>query len=60
MRQQRSSFQTKEQDNNIKTPLNDEEIGNLPEKEFRLMIVKMIQDFGKKNGDTDQELKRNV
>ena len=23
------------------------EIGNLPEKEFRIMIVKMIQDFGK-------------
>ena len=24
------------------------EIGNLPEKEFRIMIVKMIQDFGKR------------
>ena len=23
------------------------EIGNLPEKEFRIMIVKMIQDLGK-------------
>ena len=26
--------------------INEEEIGNLPEKEFRGMIVKMIQDFG--------------
>ena len=24
------------------------EIGNLPEKEFRVMIVKMIQDLGKR------------
>ena len=29
------------------------EIGNLPAKEFRIMIVKMIQDLGKKNGGKD-------
>ena len=36
----------KEQD---KTPekLYEVEIGNLPGKEFRIMIVKMIQDIGK-------------
>ena len=27
--------------------LKEVEIGNLPEKEFRIMIVKMIQDLGK-------------
>ena len=27
---------------------NEVEIGNLPEKEFRIMIVKMIQDLGKR------------
>ena len=27
---------------------NEVEIGNLPEKEFRTMIVKMIQDLGKR------------
>ena len=39
--------QMKEQD---KTPeeLSEEEIGNLPEKEFRVMTVKMIQDLGKR------------
>ena len=33
-----------------KTPeeLSEVEIGNLPEKEFRVMIVKMIQDLGKR------------
>ena len=28
--------------------LNEVEVGNLPEKEFRIMIVKMIQDLGKR------------
>ena len=27
---------------------NEVEIGNLPEKEFRIMIVKMIQDLGER------------
>ena len=39
--------QMKEQD---KTPekLYEVEIGNLPGKEFRIMIVKVIQDLGKR------------
>ena len=39
---------TKKQDRNTQKPLNDEEIGNPPEKEFRVMIVKMTQDLGKR------------
>ena len=38
----------KEQDTNLQEQLNEEEIGNLPEKEFRVMIVKMIQGLGKR------------
>ena len=41
-------YQMKEQ---VKTPekqLNEVEIGNLPEREFRTMIVKMTQDLRKK------------
>ena len=41
-------LQTKEQDKNPQEQLNEEEIGNLPEKEFRVMIVKMIQNLGKR------------
>ena len=37
----------KEQDKTPEKQLNETEIGNLPEKEFRIMIVKMIQDLGK-------------
>ena len=38
----------KEQDKTPEKQLNEMEIGNLPEKEFRIMIVKMIQDLGKR------------
>ena len=36
----------KEQGKNPPNQTNEEEIGSLPEKEFRVMIVKMIQNLG--------------
>ena len=36
----------KEQGKNSPDLTNEEEIGSLPEKEFRIMIVKMIQNLG--------------
>ena len=41
-------FQTTEQDKTLEDQLSEVEIGNLPEKEFRITIVKMIQDHGKR------------
>ena len=38
--------QVKEQGKNLKDHINEEEISNLPEKEFTVMIVKMIQNLG--------------
>ena len=38
----------KGQDEIPEKQLNEVDIGNLPEKEFRIMIVKMIQDLGKR------------
>ena len=40
-------FQMKEQDKKPEVQLSELVVGNLPEKEFRIMIVKMIQDPGK-------------
>ena len=37
-----------EQDKTPEKQLNEVEIGNLPEKEFRIIIVKMIQDLKKR------------
>ena len=41
-------YHMKEQDKTPKKQLNEVEIGNLPEKEFRILIVKMIQDLRKR------------
>jgi len=38
----------KEQYKNPQEQLNEEEIGNLPEKEFRVVIVKLIQNLQKR------------
>ena len=43
MKQQKNTLQTKKQGKNLQDQINEDEIGNLPEKEFRVMIVKMIQ-----------------
>ena len=41
-------FQTKEQDLTLEKQLSEVEIGNLPKKQFRIMIVKIIQDLREK------------
>ena len=46
MRRQRNTQQMKEQGKNPLELTNEEEIGSLLEKEFRIMIVKMIQNLG--------------
>ena len=38
--------QMKELGKNLQDQINEEEIGNLPEKEFRVIVVKMIQNLG--------------
>ena len=48
MKRQKAIYQMKEQDKTPEKQLNETEIGNLPEKEFRIMIMKMIQDLGKR------------
>ena len=44
MKRQRNTAQMKEQTRNTDVQVNEEEIGKLPEKEFR-MIVKMIKNL---------------
>ena len=43
MKRQRNTAQMKEQSRNTEVQINEEEIGKLPEKEFRIMIVKMTK-----------------
>ena len=48
MKRQRNIQQVKEHDKCPPNQTKREEIGSLPEKEFRMMIVKMIQNVGNK------------
>ena len=48
MKKQKVMSQKKGQDKTPEKQLNEVEIGNLPEKELRIMIVKMIQDLWKR------------
>ena len=48
MKRQRVISQMKEQDKTPEKQLNEVEIGSLPEKEFRIMIVKLIQNLRKR------------
>ena len=43
MKRQRNTTQMKKQTRNTEVQINEEEIGKLPEKEFRIMIIKMIK-----------------
>ena len=52
--------QMKGQDKTPEKQLNEVEIGNCPEKEFRIMIVKMIQDHGKRMGKMQEMLTKDL
>ena len=47
----------KEQGKNPPDQTNEEEIGSLPEKEFRVTIVKVIQNLGKRMEKIKENLK---
>ena len=48
MKRQRNTQQVKEQDKCPPTQTKEEEIGNLPDKEFQIIIVKLIQNLENK------------
>ena len=48
MKKQRNNQKVKDQDKYPPNQTKEEEIGSLPEKEFRIMIVKMIQNLESK------------
>ena len=53
---QRNMFQMQEQDKSPEEQLSEVEIGNLPEKEFRIMIAKMIQDLRKRMEEQTEKI----
>ena len=56
MKRQRNIIQMKEQTRNIEVQINEEEIGKLPETEFKIMIVKMIKNLENKMGKMQESI----
>ena len=50
MKRQRNTQQLKEQDKCLPNKTKEDEIGNLPDKELQIMIVKMTQNLENKMG----------
>ena len=53
----RNTIQMKEQTRNTEVQRNEEEIGKLHEKEFRIMIVKMIKNLENKMEKMQESIK---
>ena len=60
MKRQRNNKQMKEQTRNTEVQVNEEEIGKLPEKEFRIMVVKMIKNFENKMEKMKESIKKDL
>ena len=60
MKRQRNTTQMKEQTRNTEVQINEEEIGKLLEKEFRIMMIMMIKNLEnkmeKKQGSINKDL----
>ena len=60
MRRQRNTTQMKEQTRNTEVQINEEEIGKLPEKEFRIMIVKIIRNLENKMEKMQESINKDL
>ena len=60
MKRQKNTTQMKEQTRSIEVQINEEEIGKLPEKEFRIMIVKMIKNLESKMEKMQESINKDL
>ena len=60
MKRQRNTAQMKEKTRNIEVQINKEEICKLPEKEFRIMIVKMIRNVENKMEKMQESINKDL
>ena len=60
MKRQRNTTQMKEQTRNTEIQINEEEIGKLPEKEFRIMTLKMIKNVENKMEEMQESVNKDI
>ena len=60
MKRQRNTTQMKEKNRSTQVQIDEEEIGKLPEKEFRIMIVKMIRNLENKMEKMQESINKDL
>ena len=60
MKRQRNTVQMKERTRNTEVQINEEEIGKLSEKEFRIMIEKMIKNLENKMEKMQESINKDL
>ena len=60
MKRQRNTADMKEQTRNTEVQISEEEIGKLPGKEFRILIVKMIKNLEKKMEKMQESINKDL
>ena len=60
MKRQRNTAQRKEQTRSTEVQINEEEIGKLPEKEFSIMIIKMIKILENKMEKMQESINKDI
>ena len=60
MKRHRNTTQVKGQTKNTEVQINEEEMGKLPEKEFRIMIVKMIENLENKTEKIQESINKDL
>ena len=60
MKRQRNTTQMKEKARNTEVQINEKEMGKLPEKGFRMMIVKMIKNLENKLEKIEESINKDL
>ena len=60
MKRQRNTSQINVQIRNTKVQINEEEIGKLPERDFQIMIVKMIKKLENKTEKMQESINKDL
>ena len=60
MKRQRNTTQMKEQTRNTEVQINEEQIDKLPEKEFRITIIKIIKNLENKMEKMQESINRDL
>ena len=60
MKRQRNTTQIKDQTGNTEVQMNEEEISKLPEKEFKIMIIKVIKNLENKMEKMQESINKDL